>query len=304
VVVFPLRSWEQRPGRWEEEKVRRGERSWSHYLAAGERTGVHVTAFESPGPARWYGRVDGNPARWVDPEGIGVCPADQVVEVAAAMVGCARELVEPAALLEEMSVTRLDVARDFQVSDAGYYVRGLQHIPRPFARRNFVHNDPKHGGAQTLDVGSGAGTTMLYDKHQESPKLAPPGRLRWECEAHRGWLARYGNVVRLRDVHEETVQSLAENRWRWSQMGADISAANVVLEKVQRARLSSREQLSFLGWMVAQSTGVHVPVSKQATAKYRRLQRELGVSMEPGAMAGTFLARLDFETGTEVLRVA
>jgi hypothetical protein len=303
-VTFPLRSWEDRPGRWDEEKVRHGERSWSSYLPLGERCGVHVVAFESAGPARWYGRVDGNPARFVDPDGVGTCPPERAYEVGVAMVGVARELLEPAAMADEWNVTRLDVARDFTVARPDFYVRGLQYHPRPWARRSFVHHDPSRGGAQTLCVGSNAGTVRLYDKHEENPRLAPPGTLRWETEAHKGWLSGYGDVRKLRDVHEATVASLASNRWQWSAMGAEIAAADRVVERLLTANVGPAVAHGFLGWAVMQSVGVAIPMSHTTLAKYRKLQRELGVALEPGAMAGSFVGRLDFETGREVLRVA
>ncbi len=91
-------------------------------------------------------------------------------------------------------------------------------------------------------------------------------------------------------------------------MGVEVKATDAVVEKVMRAVhqdvMSVREARGFLGWMMMQSRGVSALESKATMAKYRRWTRELGVVLSPEDTAGTFVGRLDFETGREVLRVA
>ncbi len=90
-------------------------------------------------------------------------------------------------------------------------------------------------------------------------------------------------------------------------MGVEVGATSVVVEKVARSGLSPREQAYFIGWltMAAHGQGWDV-VSHTTLAKFRRLTRELSISLDGLAEdeAGGFLSHLDWETGRQEFRVA
>lgn len=90
-------------------------------------------------------------------------------------------------------------------------------------------------------------------------------------------------------------------------MGIEVAAVDRVVEKVRRSDLSAREQCTLLGLMLMRTSDAPVELHRQSVAKYDRLIRDLGVMLTPADVAGEgapFLGRLDFETGTEVLRAA
>jgi hypothetical protein len=257
----------------------------------------------------WWGKAEFNPSRIVDPGGYGLAPITQLRPAVDAVSKELRALVEAEDWnTGEWSVKRLDLARDFEgIDQAPTLIRALAPIHRPYSRRNLVHADPSRLGAQTLMVGSGAGVVRLYDKHAETSGVAPVGSIRWESECRTGWLGTYGGIKRLQDVSEGSASRLAENRWEWSQMGAEVAGdLNRLVGRVRSSDLTVREQRAFLGWMVEQASGAcWEPPSKATLAKWRKVQRDLGIASPTDLVTtGAVLRRLDWDTGREVLRVA
>lgn len=278
----------------------------------------------------WVGKVEFNPARIHDPEGHELADIDQVTSASEAVCKAASELLAPAIPLDEWRIKRLDVARDFEVENAGFYVQGLAPIKRPYARRNGLWNSPEKGNAQTLMVGSGAGMVRLYDKRAEiasrsagrpsgaasAAGAAGPGArhaasadeldglLRWEVEARSKWLERISGVKRLHELDDGSVRVLANERWEWSRMGVEVSAKERVVEKVLRSDMTPSEMTGFIGFLTLLSCGVSVPRDAKTLRKYNRLMKEMNVVIQPDSFGDSFVGRLDFESGREVLRVA
>jgi hypothetical protein len=318
-LSFPLRSFEPDPSAWSN----RAESDPGTPAAALTLSGsvtlgegddqvaafVGVRQVPEHASCQWWGKVEFNPSRVVDPRGYGLAPVSQLRPAVHAVAKQLRALVEPEDHnTGSWSVKRLDVARDFgDVEQAPTMIRALAPIHRPWARRNLVHADPSRLGAQTLMVGSGAGVVRLYDKHAETSGVAPVGSVRWEAECRAGWLGSYGGMKRLQDVNEDAASQLARNRWEWSQMGAEVAGdLSRLVERVRASDLTVREQAAFLGWLVMQAGGeAWVPGSRTTLAKYRKVQRDLGIAAPTDLVTtGAVVRRLDWDSGREVLRVA
>lgn len=260
--------------------------------------------------AKWFGKVEFNPSRVLDPDGWAVVSVPEAVEVLGEVVDeAARRMLSPAVpSIDQMKVKRVDLTRDFEVDRGEFYLRGLGSVPRPWARQNFTHHDPKRGNAQTLMVGSGAGYVRLYDKCAETDGRAPAGTLRWELEGKSAWASNYGGVKTVADLRQGIrVGQLAENRWRWSGMGVEVAARSRMVEKVKRSGLSPAKQRGFIGWLTMMAEGEESPLGSQAAAEYRKLARTLGVTLGPDKLdesTGGFVGRLDFDSGREVLRAS
>jgi hypothetical protein len=318
-LSFPLRSFEPDPSAWSS----RAESDPGTPAAALTLSGsvtlgegddqvaafVGVRQVPEHASCQWWGKVEFNPSRVVDPRGYGLAPVSQLRPAVHAVAKQLRALVEPEDHnTGSWSVKRLDVARDFgDVEQAPTMIRALAPIHRPWARRNLVHADPSRLGAQTLMVGSGAGVVRLYDKHAETSGVAPVGSVRWEAECRAGWLGSYGGMKRLQDVNEDAASRLARDRWEWSQMGAEVAGdLSRLVGRVRVSGLSVREQRAFLGWMVEQAAGgAWEPPSKATLAKWRKVQRDLGIVAPTDLVTtGAVVRRLDWDSGREVLRVA
>ncbi len=259
---------------------------------------------------QWWGKAEFNPSRIADPGGYGLASVSQLRPAVHAVAKQLTALVEPEDHnTGSWSVKRLDLARDFSgIEQAPTLIRALAPIHRPYARLNLVHADASRLGAQTLMVGAAtAGVARLYDKHAETSGAAPVGSVRWEAECRAGWLATYGGMKRLQDVDDEAASRLAQNRWEWSQMGAEVAGdLNRLVGRVRDSDMSVREQRAFLGWMVEQASGAcWEPPARATLAKWRKAQRDLGIASPTDLVTtGAVMRRLDWETGREVLRVA
>jgi hypothetical protein len=313
-LSFPLADFEPDPSGWDELRY-----TSPGTVAVAERrkasvTGSDGTSFfvgveEVPEHAscRWWGKAEFNPSRLLDGDGWGLAPAEEVGRLVGLVERRMRHLVEPAAPRVEWRVKRIDVARDFGgVSDGGGLLRALAPVPRPWSRRNLVHSDARRHGAQTLMVGSGAGVVRMYDKCAETVGAAPEGTLRYEAECRDRWSAKYGGIGRVGDITSASVLTLARNRWEWSAMGVEVatSAAQLV-RRVRASELTPREQTMFIGWLFQQAAGDAWSASSRTLAKFRRVQRTLGIAAPADFDgAGAVLRRLDFDSGREVVRVA
>lgn len=278
--------------------------------------GVYVGATEIEGVS--FLRLDANPARLLDPAGHSLLPTDKIEHAAMLMWAVGENFADPMCAPEDCNVTRVDVARDFplEVAPAEFYVRGLQNIRRPYARRVGVWSSAQHGNAQTLHVGSGAGMVRLYD--QEAAYGVTNG-LRWECEARKGWL--YGDgKVRLRDLSGARLEALARDRWEWSRMGTEVKAAVNVVEAIEAKVCRCRERGlgecadkdahmtrvvadRLLGKLVREAYGVG-GTSRTSAWRYEKLSRVLGqvpvADLFAQGMTVDYTGRLDFESGREV----
>jgi hypothetical protein len=267
---------------------------------------VFVGVQELPGNAGTWGKIECNPARLLDPEGASLCDVRSLPTALTLAWKAASQLLEPVCGIGDARVKRLDVARDFcEVERPDFFVRGLLGVKRPWARRSFTYSDPSRNCAETLAVGSGVGMVRLYDKHQETAK-APEGTLRWEVEARSAWLARLASIRTVEDINSESVAALAADRWDWSAMGVEVSAAQRVIEKVKRSGLSPAKQRSLLGHLMLVAAGERSELGKNQVTEYNRLQRDLGIVISPDMLgsSGGFVARLDWDSGREVIRAA
>jgi len=148
-------------------------------------------------------------------------------------------------------------------------------------------------------VGSGAGAVRLYDQHAETEGRAPEGVLRWEAECRPDWAAKYGGLLAVSDINEAGCVALAEDRWAWSGMGTEVAAISRVYELVRSSELPVREQNGLLVFVWGQAARDMAFLAKTSLAKYGRLQRVVGVVVEPGSldMSHGVVSRLDWGTG-------
>jgi hypothetical protein len=262
-----------------------------------------------PGTGEWVGKAEFNPSRVIDPDGHSLCPPealpsilDQVRERASGLVAA------NGSDWMHANAKRLDVTRDFEgIARPAALLSGLATVHRPWSRKNNLFNDASRAGAQTLSVGGGQSGVNLYDKHAETKGAVPVGTLRWEARCRSGWLDRYGGIKHMEDITTAGLEALAMDRFDWSGMGAEVSAADEVVERVLRSGLTPTEQERLLGYLLCVSVGREPSKSRTTAAKFRRYARQLGIALDPSSLLGNedqFTARLDWASGTEVLHVA
>lgn len=305
-VSFPVRAVAPE-GAWSAHQVKPREALSGSVEVDGASFFVGATEIErADGQRAWWAKVEGNPSRVGDSEGYGLCPVVELRQrLAPVFELVTADFVTPECSLDEARVKRLDVARDFDgVADVPALLVGLARVHRPWSRKNNLYNDGTRHGAQTLMVGSGAGVVRLYDKFAETCGVAPEGQLRWETEARSAWLGQYAAIEQLADVNSDSVEQLAQDRWRWSGMATEVCTRNEVVARTRAAALSPTVRRAFLGWLMETACGYESSLSKDAASKYRKLARDLGVALGPEALTGSMVGRLDWEKGTVVVRAA
>jgi hypothetical protein len=320
-LSFPILAFEPRPDAWDSVTVKRS--GWANQrelrqtqLPVREGVSVFVGVASLPAgaeqmhlghPVTHWAKLECNPARILEPDGHGLADPEDLASAVGLAMGVALRVVTPVRSdPREHSVKRVDVAKDFAgVEDPGPMIRALGGLHRPWSRRNLTHTDPLRNGAQTLMVGSGAGVVRLYDKNAETKGEVAEGTLRWEAECRSDWAHKYGGVRLFGGLNAGTVAALAADRWEWSQMGAEVAGSTGRLVKlVHESDLTMAERRSFLGFLIEQSAGVQTVTSKATLAKYRRVQRDLGI-VSPADFASMVevVRRLDWETAKEVVSV-
>jgi hypothetical protein len=150
----------------------------------------------------------------------------------------------------------------------------------------------------------------MYDKHQETKGRAEVGRLRSEFRMHHAqltseWAKTEQCLMRhVSDVTEDKVRRLTRASFDRCSFDREVVGKATMAEKVfacTSLKALERNQL----WAYLTAPGVAEGMSSNTRRKYRLLAQALGVTMAAAEeeMSDVFV-RLDFDRGTEVVRVA
>lgn len=214
-------------------------------------------------------------------------------------------------------VKRLDVVRDFDgVTHIGSLLDGLATIKTPGRGTVRRFADAQRGQAQTLRVGPKSWGANLYDKHAETPRMAAPGRLRFEARMRdvqlRGKRLQLlkANVHNVEQLTQEKVERMTESTFHHFGFDREVAGAAQVGQAIANATdelgdpLSARVRRDLVGYLAARAMGVDLDFSPNTERKYRQLAERLGLVLSPDSLGESFTARLDYETGAQVLAAA
>jgi hypothetical protein len=250
----------------------------------------------------------------LDGSNVSALSVPDALEVARGLYREARGFCEPrddGKRFELCEIVRLDAVRDFDgVHHAPELLNGLAAVPRSTTQKVRRWADAERNRAETLRVGPKAWGSTLYDKHAESPRDAEPGRVRYEGRFHREqlaseWARKHRFVMRvIADIEEDKVQALTRTSFERVAFDREVVGRASVAEAVFGCeRLSRRMQVEL--WCFLTAPGFNDKRSRTTVAKYRRLAAELGVTVAAAEEeSADVMVRLDFEAGSEVLRVA
>lgn len=251
----------------------------------------------------WRGFLHFNPARIVDPAGIGLCRPRDLYDVIEEVMGVVSQHVRPLGPSVSFSVRRIDVARNFSgVVSPTNYLTGLFGVYRPHAKSTSLIKG-RDGQIGTLRSGSGSGGWVsLYDKHLEAPHVAPPGTMRFEIQARRSWCQRFGGIYTVSDLTPFNLDKLTRNRIRWFGLERDVMTSNTACEKILLNRdLEKREQDGLIRYVLETRLGIKPTASVSSVRKYRALIGNLNIAPSVDLTTETdLIAHLDFKSGTEV----
>ena len=299
-VSFPIKSFSKDKMLWDE--------VWAQSARVHDRSGgapFTIRVNRRYGGLRCW--MEFNPSRIPDPYGFSLCRPEDVFSTVRQMLHQVQGRMDFDGDVGDMSVTRIDLARDFRVIDPQFFITGLLNLARPYAKTSCVYYGAKTGAAESLYVGTSKGIgakrpnhVKIYDKGLQTGLSELRGLLRWEVEA-RTWAETYGDINALADLTPERIQALALNRWKWSRMGEVVVGREGFVDRAFAAQWSSEAVRDrFIGQSVGLIHGKLV-LDPKSHEVFSKRQQVLGISLSdrPGVAK-----RLDFETGTEVLAEA
>jgi hypothetical protein len=283
--------------------TRGGRRAVLHPLPSSDRCAVTVTLWEHP---NWKARMDFNPSRVYDPEGTSLCPPGLLRYLVERLVRrmavwfwpdgatideVTGELRVPPAVLDQMKLSRVDLARDYATEDAAKWVSKAEHC-RPAYGKQWTHGG--RGPGRTAYLGAKRDFFRVYDKHIQSKRLAPAGQVRAELELKGGWR---GDVTTLGKLTPLWMAWRFAERWVWSGLGDPIAAGHP-LEALLALDLSAARKAPVMGSFWAEECGRDIGLPKHTMNEHRRHWARAGAV--PGLRVAASSVRLDLETGREV----
>jgi hypothetical protein len=282
-------------------------------LRSGARIGVDVQ--NQGAPEAW---VEFSAPKIANGSNVVALPLDQALDVAREVYDEAGELVDWTDRFEHLRVGRLDLDRDFeQVEHQGPLLAALSKVRAPYNPQTRYFPDPTKGGAVTLTRGPAARwLATLYSKEGEAAhrlRYAQPhekvraaadlerakGRLRYELRLRPEAMGKQLRLVK--DLNEDDLTRLRRGYFDRVGYGLEVTgmqrAAALVMEH-DEWRVNSR--LALLGWLLVESQGMPVEISRNKAAGYRSRCEEIGVTAgEILDMASTSV-RLNFDSARMV----
>jgi hypothetical protein len=282
-------------------------------LRSGARIGVDVQ--NQGAPEAW---VEFSAPKIAIGSNVVALPLDQALDVAREVYDEAGALVDWTDRFEHLRVGRLDLDRDFeQVEHQGPLLAALSKVRAPYNPQTRYFPDPTKGGAVTLTRGPAARwLATLYSKEGEAAhrlRYAQPhekvraaadlerakGRLRYELRLRPEAMGKQLRLVK--DLNEDDLTRLRRGYFDRVGYGLEVTgmqrAAALVMEH-DEWRVNSR--LALLGWLLVESQGMPVEISRNKAAGYRSRCEEIGVTAgEILDMASTSV-RLDFNAARMV----
>jgi len=203
---------------------------------------------------------------------------------------------------ESVRITRLDVSRNFTVSDPDLVKQGLPKLPARYGADLNVYVSKKNGWTLAHRTKT-SGTDLMYDKSADlnegifDESINGKDRLfRFESQLLGSRLKGLG-LSRLSNVSPQTVWNAIAKRWIESGWGTPLSGSGDVYEALKHLTITKQENM--LGYLALKAAGRtslmsrHHMLEKDAAAKALGLMPGL-----PLEMLGAADCRLDLAAGS------
>jgi hypothetical protein len=172
---------------------------------------------------QWWASMRFNPARHaLNPRVWGGLPIGLLVTILTRVWCEAQNHVLALVALAEAQVARLDVCRDFEITDGerAAILVGAIKAPVRYATRRTLWSNSRGIATSVYTSTRHQGSVRGYD-HAERHGTSPQGTFRVEAQGHRDWLARAG-IGTVADLGPSTIASFYEERFGWSGLGVPV----------------------------------------------------------------------------------
>lgn len=205
----------------------------------------------------------------------------------------------------QVSVKRLDIARNFEVDDAGP-LRVVLPLQKGRYQRQVVTHDSGNGCWTIESPTNQVGKDKFYTKSallaldpEESERMRARSKelLRFETQLMRGRLATYG-LTTLDRVTEESTWAALEARWDATGWGTPLPETGDLLKAVEP--LKPKDRALLIGYLHLAAAGAPSHLSEAQERRIRNLAKQCGVTVGvPVELVGEPISYLDLPTGTQ-----
>lgn len=264
--------------------------------------------------------VEFNPSRMNDPEGSSLTTVAETQSWSERIIRALSIVYKPAFSIpcgnpyrdsieltpnwqKEVTVTRLDITRDFYSPFKSFNIAHLVPIKRPYIKHEDVYLENKmHSGISWGGRKKKTYRTTVYDKGLKHHGSVGTGWFRFETQLH--WKALSDLKLNiLKEVTEKRVTHALVTKWEQGRMSVEVSipeGSHKVFEALLRES-SETKRLTFIGLAWALSNGFQTGLSDFTVREYRKLGASVG--FQPGSSLshlGSKVVRIDFKEGLVV----
>ena len=206
----------------------------------------------------------------------------------------------------DIEVFRLDLARDFSITDPRFSLRQLEHLWPSRSRFQAATHFLNGGLLNTLSYPVADRTTKIkfYDKHQERQKKPikgappiPPGTFRFEISIPRHQL-RLVHLTNLQVLTQKRLLMLLKEKWEVSRYWNNLIWEGEAMDFAHDSQLPATRVNEVLGYVLCQSIGIYMRYSRMDERALKADAKKLGLSLGiPITKQGKPYAHLHFMSG-------
>lgn len=206
----------------------------------------------------------------------------------------------------DIEVFRLDLARDFHITDSRFSLRQLEHLWPSRSRHQTATHFLNGGKLNTLSYPVADRTTKIkfYDKHLErknkpikgAPPI-PPGTFRFEISIPRHQL-RLVHLTNLYVLTQTRLEKLLKEKWVVSNYWNNLVWEGEAMDFAHASKLPAARVNEVLGYVQCQSQGIYMRYSRTDERALKADAKNLGLSLGKSiSKQGTPYAHLHFMSG-------
>lgn len=273
--------------------------------------------------ARWSIVMEFNPSRFADPDGTTLVPVEAVARITELLI---EEYFKDGEALPAFAVTeggeesleywednwrsqirivRLDVARDFYITDPLFNIDLFKETKAKYARSVAIHY--KNGIAETWESTNSrkSGHVKFYNKYRQATKAGVKdmplvGTFRFEYMLRNKHLQK-AHIHTLEDLTPAKFEYAIRQGWDISELGKPVMHPSAWIKQIHDSELPPETKSGVIGFLQAEMIGLELGLRAYQTKALKKAARDAGLTFRRAlARQGNLRFTLDLETGTVV----
>jgi hypothetical protein len=264
-----------------------------------------------------------NPSRFADPDGTTLVPVEAVARITELLI---EEYFKDGEALPAFAVTeggeesleywednwrsqirivRLDVARDFYITDPLFNIDLFKETKAKYARSVAIHY--KNGIAETWESTNSrkSGHVKFYNKYRQATKAGVKdmplvGTFRFEYMLRNKHLQK-AHIHTLEDLTPAKFEYAMRQGWDISELGKPVMHPSAWIKQIHDSELPPETKSGVIGFLQAELIGLELGLRPYQTKALKKAAREAGITFRRAlARQGNLRFTLDLETGAVV----